>query len=69
MDLEVELREELWEKLKRLQVNIGKKNLPERGNTSAKANVAGTIGQVKELSLGSWQVQTRHWKTVTIWAG
>lgn len=25
MDLEVELREEIWEKLKSLQVNIGKR--------------------------------------------
>lgn len=33
MDLGVEFREGLWEKLKRLEVNIGKKEHSERKNT------------------------------------
>ena len=61
MDLGVEFREGLWEKMKRLQVSIGKKNLPERSNTRAKASVSGGIGQVEELSLGSWKSKDKAW--------
>lgn len=52
MDLGLEFRETLWQTLKTLEVNIGKK---ERKNTCAKANVTNVdISQVEEQSLGSW---------------
>lgn len=52
MDLVVGFREGFWQKIEKLEVNIGRRSIPERRNTCAKAIVAGAIGTRKNAKTG-----------------